>query len=149
MNETMNLAAKIGSILYVLWGLVHVEAALEVYRLGSRLEEGMVRGRVLQVAWNLLFAALFAIVVGVILNWKNNRPGYWVNLVVVSATDLGFIVLVLIPGYVPIVPGGLGPLLWVLALLFSTIGIRGGDAALIPATAPAGGIGGKDTKQIA
>ena len=59
----------------------------------------------------------------VLLNWKNSRLGYWLNLVVVSAADIGFIVTVLMPGYVPLVPGALGPFLWVVAILFSTLGI--------------------------
>jgi hypothetical protein len=91
--------------------------------LGSSLEPGMVQGRIYQDAWNLLFFALFGIVVAVWLNWNNSRLGYWLNLVVVSAADLGFIFYVLVPGYVPLVPAGLGPLLWVLAVVFSTLGI--------------------------
>jgi hypothetical protein len=67
---------------------------------------------------------LFGIAVAVMLNWKNSRLGYWLNLVVVSAADIGFIVYVLMPGYVPLIPGGLGPLLWILAVIFSTLGIR-------------------------
>jgi len=91
--------------------------------LGQSLEPGMVQGRIYQGAWNLLFFALFAIVVAILLNWKNSRLGYWLNLVVISAADIGFIVAVLVPGYVPLFPGGIGPLLWVLALVFSTLGI--------------------------
>ena len=83
----------------------------------------MVQGRIFQDAWNLLFFALFGIAVGVFLNWKNSRLGYWLNLVVVSAADIGFIAFILIPGHAPLVPGVLGPILWVLAVLFSTVGI--------------------------
>ena len=83
----------------------------------------MVQGRIFQDASNLLFFALFGITVGIFLNWKNSRLGYWLNLIVVSAGDIGFIVFVLIPGHVPFVPGVLGPFLWVLAALFSTVGI--------------------------
>ena len=105
----MNYFAKLGAITYVLWGLLHIEAARRVYMLGQSLDPGMVQGRIFQDAWNLLFFALFGIVVAVIWNWRNSRLGYWLNLVVVSAGD--------------IVPGGLGPLLWVMALVFSTLGI--------------------------
>ena len=119
----MNLFAKLGAITYVLWGLLHIEAARRVYMLGQTLDPGMVQGRIYQGAWNLLFFALFGIVVAVIWNWRNSRLGYWLNLVVVSAGDIGFILFVLLPGYIPLVPGGLGPLLWVLALVFSTLGI--------------------------
>jgi hypothetical protein len=83
----------------------------------------MAQGRIYQDAWNLLFFALFGIVVGVCLNWKNSRLGYWLNLIVVSAGDIGYIVFVLIPGYVPFMPGALGPILWILAVIFSTIGL--------------------------
>ncbi len=119
----MNLFAKLGAITYVLWGLLHIEAARRVYMLAQSLEPGMVQGRIFQGAWNLLFFAMFGIVVAVIWNWRNSRLGYWLNLVVVSAGDIGFILFVLMPGYLPLVPGGLGPLLWVVALSFSTLGI--------------------------
>ena len=118
-----NLFAKLGSITYVLWGILHMVAARQVYALGQTLDLGMVQGRIFQDAWNLLFFALFGIAVGVFLNWKNSRLGYWLNLVVVSAADIGFIVFILIPGHAPLVPGVLGPILWVLAVLFSTVGI--------------------------
>ena len=118
-----NIFAKLGSITYVLWGILHIEAARKVYVLGQTLDAGMVQGRIFQDAWNLLFFAVFGIVVGIFLNWKNSRLGYWLNLVVVSAGDLGYIVFVLIPGFVPLMPGAIGPILWVLAVLFSTVGI--------------------------
>jgi len=118
--------ARLGSITYVLWGILHIEAARRVYMLGRGLDAGIVQGRVYQDAWNLLFFALFGIAVGVLLNWKNSRLGYWLNLVVVSAGDIGFILFVLIPGYVPFVPGALGPLLWMVAVVFSTVGLVSG-----------------------
>jgi hypothetical protein len=126
----MNLFAKLGAVTYVLWGLLHIQAARLVYMLGDTLQPGMVQGRIYQDAWNLLFFALFGIVVAVWLNWNNSRLGYWLNLIVVTAADLGFIFYVLVPGYVPLVPAGLGPLLWVLAVIFSTLGIMksNGDA---------------------
>lgn len=118
-----NLLAKLGSITYVLWGILHIEAARKVYVLGQTLDAGMVQGRIFQDAWSLLFFAVFGIVVAIFLNWKNSRLGYWLNLAVVSAGDIGYILFVLVPGYVPLMPGALGPILWVLAVLFSTIGI--------------------------
>ena len=120
----MNLYARLGAVAYVLWGLLHLQAARLVYMLGDSLEPGMVQGRIYQDAFNLLFFALFGIAVAVMLNWKNSRSGYWLNLIVISAADIGFIVYVLLPGYVPLVPGGLGPLLWILAVVFSTLGFR-------------------------
>lgn len=117
------LFARLGSITYILWGILHIEAARRVFVLGQSLDPGMLQGRIFQGAWNLLFFAIFGILVGILLNWKNSRLGYWLNLVVVSAGDIGYIVFLLIPGYVPLMPGALGPVLWVLAILFSTIAI--------------------------
>jgi hypothetical protein len=118
----MNLYARLGATAYVLWGLLHIDSARGVYLSARALEPGIIQGRLYQHAWNLLFFALFAIVVGLTLNWKNNRLGYWLNLVMLSAVDLGFIVAVLIPGYLALIPGGLGPALWILALVLSTVG---------------------------
>ena len=59
---------------YVLWGLLHLQAARLVCQ---TLEPGIVQGRIYQDAWNLLFFALFGIIVAVFLNWKNSRLGYW------------------------------------------------------------------------
>jgi len=119
----MNIYAKTGAVFYVLWGLLHIVAAWNVYLLGQSLESGMIQGHLFQDAWNLLFFALFGIFVAVFLNWKNSHLGYWLNFVVISAADIGFIITILLPGYLPLVPAGLGPLLWLVALAFSTIGI--------------------------
>ena len=119
----MSIFAKVGAVAYVMWGILHIQAARLVFLLGDSLEPGMVQGRIYQDAFSLLFFAIFGITVAVWLNWRNSRLGYWLNLVVISAADIGFIVYVLLPGYVPLVPGGLGPLLWVVAIIFSTLGI--------------------------
>lgn len=113
---------RIGAVLYLLWGVVHVGAAVETYRVAAALEFGPVQGKVFQDAWFLLFFAALAAVVAVTMNWKNSHAGYWINLVGVSIADIGFIVFMLIPGHTPIFPGILGPVLWVLAAIFSTLG---------------------------
>ena len=119
----MNIFAKVGAVAYVMWGILHIQAARLVFLLGDSLDPGMVQGRIYQDAFSLLFFAIFGIAVAGWLNWRNSRLGYWLNLVVISAADIGFIVYVLLPGYVPLVPGGLGPLFWVVAIIFSTLGI--------------------------
>ncbi|MEM9103152.1 MAG: hypothetical protein AAGB12_12600, partial [Pseudomonadota bacterium] len=96
--------AKIASAVYVLWGILHVYAAWNVYLMGQNMEPGMVQGRIFQDAWNLLFFALFGIVVAIVYNWKNNKTGYWLNAIVVSMGDIGFILTILLPGYLPLIP---------------------------------------------
>jgi hypothetical protein len=112
---------QIGAVLYVLWGLLHLFAAFQVFKLGSRLEPGMVQGRTYQNAWNLAYFAVFVIVIAVVYNWKGDPLGYWLNLVTASITDIGFIFFILVPGHLPLRPGILGPSLWILAVIFSTL----------------------------
>jgi hypothetical protein len=116
--------SKIGATSYIIWGLLHIGAAMDEFRLGSTLEPGLVQGKINQGAWDLLFFALFAIVVAVKYNWKNESLGYWLNLIVVSAADIGFIIFVLLPGHVALFPGILGPIFWIGGAVFSTLGLR-------------------------
>lgn len=112
---------QIGAVFYVLWGLLHLLAALQVYRLGSSLQPGMVRGRIYQNAFNLAYFAVFVIVIAAVYNWNDDRMGYWLNLITATITDIGFIFFILVPGYLPLRPGILGPALWMLAIIFSTL----------------------------
>jgi hypothetical protein len=41
---------KIGAALYVVWGLLHVEAAVDVFMLGASLDQGAVQGKIYQDA---------------------------------------------------------------------------------------------------
>jgi len=119
--------ARLAAVVYVCWGILHLYSAYGVFTLGQSLEPGLVQGRVFQDAWNLVFFALFGAIIGIRYVWYNSRLGYWLNLVVVSAGDIGFIVTLLVPGIVPIVPGGLGPLLWLIAAGLSTVAILQGS----------------------
>ena len=143
-------AHRIGAGFYVLWGILH--AVSGVIMLNASFNQGgtavlalvgtavpagdlpqnltgIANGLLGQHSWNLLWLGIFAIVVAV-LNWKNSRTGYWFNLVVVSGTDIGFIFGVLVPGYIGFVEGIVGPALWILAVIFSTIGIRLGKTTV-------------------
>ena len=149
-------AAKIGAVFYVLWGVLHMwlgammlirlgsdggAAILEMVGTGVPPEElpqdvgGVTAGLLGQHAWNLLWFGIFGAVVGAMLNWRNSRAGYWANLVVISAADVGFIVAILLPGYIRIMDGIWGPVLWLLAVAFTTVGIRQGDQQPAPAAA--------------
>jgi magnesium-transporting ATPase (P-type) len=117
-----NIWAKAGAIVYVLWGVLHLKAAQMAYAMAQMQEAGPVQGRLEQNAWNLLFFAVAGIVIAVWMNWRNSKTGYWLNAIMVSAGDIGFIVFVLLPGYAPMMPGALGPILWIVALSLTTVG---------------------------
>ena len=115
---------KIGAVFYLLWGLLHIKAAIATYQLGATLEPGIVQGRVYQDAWNLVFFALSVSVIAILLNWRNSRLGFWLNLGIATVTDIGFIIHILIPGHFPMIPGIIGPVLWVFAVIFTAVAIR-------------------------
>jgi len=120
------LAAKLGAAIYVVWALLHLQAAWAVYQLGRRVAPSMVQARLFQDAWNLACFSAAAIGVALTLNWRNNRWGYWINLAVIGVADIGFIIFVLLPGYLPPWPGLLGPLVWLVGLALTTIGLAQG-----------------------
>ncbi len=113
---------RIGAVCYVIWGLLHVNAAYMQYQFGSSFETGMAHGRLIQNSWHLLFFGVVAIIIGVFRNWKNSRAGYWINVINLSVVDIGFILFVLLPYLSIMSPAILGPAFWVLAVLFSTLG---------------------------
>jgi hypothetical protein len=123
MKISSTFACKIGVACYVVWGLLHFQAAYGVYALGQNMEPGMAQGRVYQDAWSLVFFAAFAIGLAVTLNWRNSRWGYWINFGIISVTDIGFILFILVPGLAPMWTGILGPVFWVLGWIFTTIAL--------------------------
>jgi hypothetical protein len=122
--ESSNLWSKLATVFYVIWGLLHFQAAYFVYLLGTTVTPSMTQGRLFQGAWNLLFFAISAIAVAITLNWRNTKVGYVANLAIVSVTDVGFILFVLVPGYMALWPGLLGPVFWLLGLACSTMALR-------------------------
>jgi hypothetical protein len=112
--------ARIGAAFYVLWGLVHYNAVYGVYQLAQSVPLAIEHGRLQQLAFYLASFATAAIVLAT-LNWRNSRLGFWCNAVVVSIGDIPFILFVLVPGYVPVWPGILGPVLWIVALACTAI----------------------------
>src|ERR1700726_1403481 len=113
-------SARIGAAFYVLWGVFHLVAANAVYALAEQ-STGMVRGRLLQDAFYLLFFALAGILMAVILNWRNDKQGYWMNGTLIAFADIPFVLFVLVPGLIPWWPGLAGPLLWLMAFLLTSI----------------------------
>ena len=104
-------------------------AANAVYVLAEQ-STGMVRGRLLQDAFYLLFFALAGILMAVILNWRNDKQGYWMNGTLIAAADIPFVLFVLVPGLIPW-PGLAGPLLWLIAFVFTSIGRFSADSKLV------------------
>jgi hypothetical protein len=55
----------------------------------------------MRTAFYLAAVAATVIVLAPTLNWRNDRLGFWVNVVMVGITDIPFILFVLMPAYAP------------------------------------------------
>lgn len=117
-----SVLAKIGAVLYVLWGSLHLMAAYSVYQVGLEASNGMERGRLFQCAFYVFTFAVSAIALAIKMNWQNSRTGFWLNALIVGIADVPFILFEIVPGHVPAWPGFVGPAVWVTAMIFTGLG---------------------------
>lgn len=129
------LYARLGAVFFFVWGAFHIYVAWQIYAL-ALTQGGIAQGRTLQLATYMLTIALFAIVIAVWRNWRNDRLGYWLNVSVVSWADIIWVLVVVLPGYVPLARGLVPPAFWLAGAIFSTLAQRGRDRSM-----PAGGRG--------
>jgi hypothetical protein len=108
----------------VVWGLFHVKVARDIYLLGSG-QAGIAQGRLYQLAAYLLCIALFAIAVAVLANWRNTRRGFWLNLYVIGWADGVWVLVVVLPGYVPLLRGLVPPAIFIAGAILTSIARRG------------------------
>lgn len=121
--------ARMGAASYLIWSILHLQAAFAVYKLAAGAPVSMIQGRLLQDAWNLLAFSVAGAGTAIALNWHNSGWGYWINAGVIGVADLGFIFFVLIPGHMALWPGIVGPIFWLVGLLLTTLGITSRDSA--------------------
>lgn len=120
--------ARIGAVFYAIWGAFHVFVAWQIYQL-ALANQGIAQGRLVQLAVYILTIALFAIGIAAWRNWRNDRCGYWLNLLVVGWADIIWVVTVVIPGYVPADRGLIPPAIYVAGAILTTLARRTGAAA--------------------
>ncbi len=136
-------AHKFGAIFYGLWGALHVLGAAVLLQqstdgpstmlttIGSgtpvaeipQITDELATAVLAYYAWNLLWIGAFVLVMAIRQNWKNSPMGYWLNLALVSAVDLGLIIFLIAPGYMALSDGLMGVILWIPAVVFSSIGL--------------------------
>lgn len=112
---------KAASVLWVIWGLVHILAGFIVLSNDAtggfqaivdaiepaalQADYHMAVGGVLnQHGWNLGWFGL-ATVIGAVFIWRQNITAIWVTGMIGGLADLGYLLFVDIPGYVNFVPG--------------------------------------------
>lgn len=116
--------ARLAAMLYLVWGVFHIHVAIEIATLGLK-ESGLVQARLFQLASYMLSVALFSIAVALWRNWRNDRFGYWANLLVVGWADLVWVCVVVLPGYVPWTRGLAPPAIYIAAAVLATLARRG------------------------
>jgi len=113
--------ARIGAIAYGLWSLLHIMLGVE--RLSARADVDQLAesaGRLAQGHWTLIYLGIFGLILSY-FNWKNAKWAYWVALFIISAEDIGFILFPVIQGGLEFPKSVIGPGLWLIGLLFTTI----------------------------
>lgn len=131
-----------GAVAYALWGIVHViGGAMQLSALrsgGGKALTAMistaapfdVAGPDLPAvaaaymgmgAFTLVWLGALVTWVAVTQNWRNSRLGYWLNLILVGATDIGLLLALLLPGYMAWSDGIVGLGLFAIAFCFSTL----------------------------
>ena len=128
---------RIGAVFYILWGIVHVIGGfmiittsmsgkpidtLSIFGQNVGLPGATVNGLAGFHGWNITMMGFAAIAVAAILNWKNSRLGFWLNLSIVMVADMGLLLFLLLPGHMSWQEGSIGISLFAFALVFTTLG---------------------------
>lgn len=143
----MNNYAKIGAGFYILWGILHVFGGISmliyaysginefIINLTSNenIKNLIIEDKFIEIAltqnlafhsFNLIWFGLTSIIIAILLNYKNNKYGFWFNLIICGFSDIGLFIFMVIPGVIPIENAWMGPLLFLLAFLYSLKGIK-------------------------
>ncbi|MDN5205574.1 hypothetical protein QQ008_29590 [Fulvivirgaceae bacterium BMA10] len=135
---------KIGAIFFILWGVLHVfgggalmlSATTNINehlqgtgtgasneQLPNLMQETVVSGIASFHSFNLFWMGLLVTIIAVMLNWKGSKIGFWINLAITGMADLGLLLFLVGPGYMFWSDGLPGPILFILCVLFSGLGI--------------------------
>ena len=132
MNASSGLiAARIGAICYIAWGLFHINVSHDIYLLGVA-QQGIAQGRTYQLAVYMLTISLFVICVAALLNWKNSKMGFWLNFCVAGWADLVWVLVVVIPGYVGAARGLIPPAIFTAGAILTALARRSAMSTASP-----------------
>lgn len=130
--------AKVGAVLFVLWGLLHIlGGAIILMAVGESPAQGYaiyqesstpyseLAGAVLgYLAYSFIWIAVVVTVIGIRYNWNNSEQGLMLNTALVGLTDLGLVIFLVLPGFVSYGEAAPGLLLFVAAVVFGGMGCR-------------------------
>lgn len=115
---------KIGAICYALWGAWHLDVVRRIFEGAASIPDVGLQARSYQGGFHILFFCAAAMILAY-WNWRNDRIAYWAQLFTIGWTEVGLFLFFMRPGIFPWLPTGwVGPVLWVLAVLFTTLSLR-------------------------
>lgn len=138
----MNYFYKAGAVFYALWGILHIlggsamlmqESGTAILAMigtgeaaGTAGETSTLVDTVLRYhSFNLIWIGALVLITAILKNWHNDRSGYWLNLIVVSTVDMALLITTVIPRIMALSTAMPGIVLWIPAVIFSTIGLFG------------------------
>jgi len=119
VSTSSTILARVGAVCYIGWGAFHVKVAHDIFMLGAA-QSAIAQGRLYQLSAYMLSIALFAIIVAALGNWRNSVRSYWLNLIVIGWADLVWVLVVVLPGYTPLLRGLLPPAVYLLGAVLTT-----------------------------
>jgi hypothetical protein len=136
-------STRVATALFFLWGVVHVlgggamlVAAQDPQAYLAMVATGRVAASAVTApgdpavavfafhAWNIVWAGLMVSVIAIVLNGRNSRAGYWVNMAIVSGADIGLLLFLVVPGVMSPATAIPGLALWLPAGLAGWLSVR-------------------------
>lgn len=134
--------SRAGTVFFALWGLLHVvggasllatwwtDGAAELVRTYGSSVAGTIPAELPAVAgaigafhaFNLLWIGALVAGLAMTWGWKGRAAGLWLNLILAGAADLGLVLFLLLPGYMPWAEGAPGLVLLAPAAACSLLG---------------------------
>ncbi len=135
----MTRLAKAGAVAFGLWGALHVVGGAGILAGLSRgVAEGYgvyqnadgpfpaVAGAVLgYLAYAFLCLGLAATIIAIRWNWRNSEAGLAVNTVMIGLTEIGLVVFLILPGYVPVSEALPGFVFYIAGIVLGGLACRG------------------------
>lgn len=135
MTKAQRAALKGAAILWVIWGAVHVLAAVLIIPVDPQTAIGNIAdavdpatlvadypdalsGILSQHGWNLGWIGATTIV-GAVFIWRGSMTAIWVTALVGGMADVGYFLFVDLPGYANFVPGTLMTIISATAIVLS------------------------------
>ena len=145
----MEKFAQIGAVCFVLWGLLHLAGgSMILISLSESPDKGFayyqhseapfpgLAGSVLgYLSYFVLWLGALVAFIGVRYNWRNHECGLALNTLLVLLTEIGLVIFLILPGYVPWTEASPGLLLLLAGSVFGGIACQAkSSAALSPSS---------------